>query len=258
MRYLNKPALSALSLLALTACGIDYGLSAEDELLITAISAENDVVSLRASDGGSGPIEPAGMGRECDAAGDFDALFAHYDSDRDEALNKGECNDVASDHQGADPQMRDDLFSVLTLVYDADDSGDLSVGERELLLEDFTVRCEVMAARLLEDFDADGDGELSDEEHAVARAAIESDHEVMHENVDGACGPPPEKEGKSSESASPDAERGDRPPSCFVDSLIAEFDLDADGELNADELASLRETVRDRILAGERFHGSPG
>ena len=173
-------------------------------------------------------------------------------------LEKGECHDIDQDHQGADPNMRRDLMTVLNMVYDTDLDGTLSDSDRAQLLEDFTVRCEAMQARMLEDFDTDGDGELSELEHEAARAQVEADHEEMHSNMAGTCGPPPEDgQAPADGQAPPEGQKGDNgpPPSCFVDSLVAEFDLDGDGELSDSELATLQDTVRARILSGERFHG---
>ena len=49
-------------------------------------------------------------------------------------------------------------------VYDADGSQSLDEAEKELLRADLEARCDARAGMMLENFDSDGDGELSESE----------------------------------------------------------------------------------------------
>lgn len=251
--------ITPLALLLTAACaGVENQLTAQDQLLLDAIAGEEDPIARGASDGGEGPVGPPPMQRECDSEGTYTGLFSHYDADGSTELEKGECGEVDADHARMDDRRRMDLLRVLTLVYDTDGDGVLADDERAPLLEDFTSRCGVLQDRLLADFDGDGDGDLSESELETAHETLRAEHDQLR----GECGcdgemerPPP---GGSGMGAPPEGDRPDEPPpSCFVDTLVAEFDGDGDGELSATEREELRVTVRERILAGLPFHAEP-
>ena len=117
------------------------------------------------------------------------------------------------------------MWRLLMDVYDTDFSGELDEAEREVLFGDFEVRCELLHERLIEEFDVDGDGELSQEEAQVAQAE--------HGPPPGAGGAPP------------------RPAPGELPGPLAEFDLDESGELDEAEWVAFREATRERIRSGE-------
>ena len=98
---------------------------------------------------------------ECDPDGFHAELFEDYDADESGALDGAEPDDVSDAHAGRDDMERRQAemrMHMLGLIYDTDESGDLSDAEKSVLFEDFTVRCDTLNAMLLVDFDADGDG----------------------------------------------------------------------------------------------------
>jgi Ca2+-binding EF-hand superfamily protein len=230
--------------LALAGCAGGSAGSAEDQIAMYAISSED----ARASDDSTEAAvaesfaAPRPMG-ECDPRGAFAETFDRFDHDGDGAI-EGEESDEVDEELGPRDEAhrgpREAMWELLSTVYDTDGDGELSDAEREDLLGDFEVRCEAMHDRLLADFDADGDGELSEEE-------MEAAHDAMPEppeGEEGHEGPPPM--GEEGECERPEGP----PPEGETSPLVAEFDSDGDGELSDSELATLRETVRERIREG--------
>ncbi len=195
--------LTALTLVsAISGCNTDnllYELDADKELLLTAISSEREALvqgeeQLAGDPGRQEPDQP-GLGGTCDAAAQFADIFARYDEDRSGDLEEPEADDVAAerDHRDDHDRMRRlEAWIALETTYDVDDSGSLDEDERAALLADFTTRCAVMQERLLADFDADGDGELSEEERREARAALDADRAAHSPEGEGREGEAPE------------------------------------------------------------------
>jgi Ca2+-binding EF-hand superfamily protein len=120
-----------------------------------------------------------------------------------------------------------------------------------------------MRERMIEEFDADGDGELNDEERQTAR-------ETMRERRGGAGrgegrGPegrgrrpegqgPDGREGRGPESRDPEG-RGDRPAPPDPNALFDEFDADKDGKLSREEFTKLTETRRGFMRGGRPPRG---
>lgn len=242
--------MSLVILPLLTACSLFDEQDAENAILMTAISGEEEYSTAR-SDGPPDPFRPE-LGRECDASGDFDRIFGLFDEDADKSLNIRERGDVRDDlgsmvgdkgegkEKGPPPPLMDLLF----LVYDLDESGDFSESERATVLEDFTVRCEAIQAMLLESFDADGDGTLSETELDTAREALDTLREEHGDDMEGAC---PEGEG-GGPGGPPPGEGGERPEG--LSPLAQEFDTNGDGELSDSEHEELRSVMRERVRTG--------
>jgi hypothetical protein len=203
-------------------------LSAEDQLTLTAISGEEEAASRGELDGAD--LAPA-MFRDCDAHATFTELFDRFDADRSGELERPECHDVEDAHTSDGGRAHDGKrahggpWRLIHMVYDVDEDHALDDAERAVLLDDFTVRCEVLHERLLEEFDADGDGDLDDTEREAA-------HEAMRERMEG--------------------HRADRPQR--GDAPHLEFDADGDGELDETERSVMRATLRERIRAGLPMH----
>ena len=275
--------LAALSTTA--ACGSDTLLTAQDELLVSAISGQEDylggaeTISGGGGDSTDGVSEeeraegdrrgPPPMFRECDAAGTYTGLFSAYDEDADGELGAPEQDAVMDEHAGPEQGPRGQLLGMLRVVYDIDVDGQFSEAERATLLDDFTARCQAIHDQILIEFDADGDGDLSEAEQETARAAHQDRMEAARadmkacreamgqdecdrggregggEGAERGDGPPPE---------GAEGERGDGPPP-IRGPLADEFDTDGDGELSEAEVAALRAEVRERIRSGEAPHG---
>ena len=73
------------------------------------------------------------------------------------------------------------LEQFIRWVYDADGSQSLDEAEKELLRADLEARCDARASILLENFDSDGDGELSESEREAARDARRAHHRERFE-----------------------------------------------------------------------------
>ncbi len=242
-------ALSAFSL----GCGLQTDLSAVDELLVSSLSGEEDSVSgesgARMSEtGGEGEdrTAPPPMFRECDAQGTFVGFVDAYDEDRSGELEDMEAQDAMAEHGGPRGGPRAHFLHLLRVVYDADISRQFEDAELESIFEDFTARCSAIHEDVVAEYDADGDGALSDAEQSAAREGHMAEAESQREAMD-ACrpeGPPPEGEG----ARRGPPEEGEVP----FGPLEEEFDADGSGDLSTAELTTLRETLRDRIRSGDR------
>jgi Ca2+-binding EF-hand superfamily protein len=226
--------------LALAGCAGGSAGSAEDQIAMYAISSEDARASGDSTEAAVAEsfAAPRPMG-ECDPRGAFAETFGRFDHDGDGAI-EGEESDEVDEELGPRDEAhrgpREAMWELLSTVYDTDGDGELSEAERDVMLGDFAIRCEALHEQLLADFDADGDGELSEAEMEAAR-------EAMPEAPEGHEGPPMGEEGECERPDGPPPE-GDTSP------LVAEFDADADGALSDSELATLRETVRERIREG--------
>ncbi|MFC5050196.1 EF-hand domain-containing protein [Rubritalea spongiae] len=94
--------------------------------------------------------------------------------------------------------------------------------------------CEKIREHILEKFDADGDGELSEEEREAAKAAMKERKEafIAKYDTDG------------------DGELSEDEKQAAKDLIIAQYDTDGDGKLSRDERQVARE-------AGEDLPGPP-
>ena len=171
-------------------------LSADEELLLSSINGPEETLASRAAFGAvsteEDPDAPP-LFHECDPDGFHAELFEDYDADESGALDGAEPDDVLE--QGRRYALiagRDDMerrqaemrMHMLGLIYDTDESGDLSDAEKSVLFEDFTVRCDTLNAMLLADFDADGDGTLSESELQTAADTLNADLEEMRAEMD--------------------------------------------------------------------------
>jgi hypothetical protein len=279
---MTRTTLAALCLSAFTfGCAeMTDELSAMDELLVSSISGAEDGMSgetgARMADDGSRPDVSEGgdrsaappMFRECDAQGTFIGMVDAYDTDRSGELDGEEPADVIAEHsdmgggsgpgaggggpEGKGPGMggpREHFLHLLRVVYDTDASRSFEDAELEVIFDDFTARCEAIHAEVLAEYDADGDGELSESEQDTAREGHIAKMEAERAEVD-ACrdemGPPPELGARPEEGEAP------------FGPLEQEFDADGDGALSASELETLRTEMRARIVSGEKPHPECG
>jgi hypothetical protein len=240
--------------------------SAEDELLLSAISGEEDylsgaqTISEDAGDVGAPGGEearaegdrqgPPPMFRECDAQGTYTGLFSAYDEDDDQQLGPPEQDEVMNEHAGPEHGPRGHLLGMLRIVYDIDADGIFSEEERATLLEDFTVRCGAIQERVLAEFDVDGSGDLDEAEREAAHEAHVSRMDAAREEMEACRDEMGPDERERPEDGGERGERGDGPPP-IRGPLADEFDADGDGEVSESELATLRETMRERIRSGE-------
>ena len=131
----------------------------------------------------------------------------------------------------------------------------------EALSDDLVSGCEARRVRLIEAFDADGDGALSEEERSIARDSIEAERVAEREirqaemldrfdaDGDGELSREERRFARDTIQAERDAERLDR------------FDADGDGEFSDDERQQMEEersaAIRERIQNGEPPRGHP-
>lgn len=237
---------------------------AKELLLLSAISGEEDSLAgdLSASSRGDGEgpeadrAAPPPMFRECDAEGEFVGLFNAYDEDASGALDGEEPTEVEADHGGRPGGPRDGLRHLIGFVYDLDQSHSLEDSELAVLFDDFTARCGAIQERLLAEFDADGDGALSEAEQAEARAAHEARMEAERAAME-ACRCDGERPGGRGEGP-PEGERGEGPPPRGEGGeppfgpLEQAYDTDGDGALSEAERSAAREALRADLRAGER------
>ena len=208
-------ALSLPPLALLTAC--EGASAAEARAASRASSARGDADA----DGGARRPPPI-----CTPEGAFvglDAVLAgppEAEGRGDEGGRGGEGRgEGGGEAHGDGPPPPDPLLHLLGIVYDIDQSFTFDEGESATLTADLSAHCAAVHATL----DADGDGLVSEAEGEAGAPA--------------AC-PPPE--------GPPPADGA--PP---FGPLEQAFDADEDGALSEDELATLRETVREGLRAGE-------
>lgn len=242
-------------ILLLSACGVsDLGdLPAAADLLLSTTSAseERTVSSGSAASPDDLPPEFApDPFRECDGGATWASLFGQFDADADGVLDVEEEGAVQATYtEGSDPGAIGRLWmqwGMLLLVYDLDGSASLDDSERATLLDDFTIRCATLQSLLVDQFDVDGDGVLSDAEMDVARGVLDAMAPEHHEGCDGGppMGGPPED--------APTVSGVPVPPP-----LMDEFDTDGDGTLSGTEADALRTSMRERVRAGDPLMGPP-
>lgn len=269
---MTRSTLAALCLSAFTfgCADLTDEVSAMEELLVSSISGAEDGMSgesgARMSDDGSGSDVSEGgdrskappMFRTCDAEGTFIGMFDAYDADASGTLEGGETDDVMREHagsgggeerakQGPPHGPRHHFLHLLRVVYDTDRSGEFEQSELDVIFADFTERCEAIHAEVLAEYDADGDGTLSEDEKAAARdghiAQKDADRDEMEACRDEMGGERPEEMGARPEEGEPP-----------FGPLEQEFDADGDGALSAAELETLRIEMRARIVSGDKPH----
>ena len=287
---------SLIPLLALTfaACSTDATTSATDRLLVSATSGAEEAIAWSTYGETAGETDPnrPGLFRECDAQGTYIGLVEKYDADGDGAIDSSEADSVDADYEAAEDSASDGPDGdrphgdghgghgghpggdhrrhLIGLVYDTDLDGELSTEEKVDLFADFTVRCETLHQKLLDQFDADGDGTLSDTEIATAEATLEAEREAAHAAMEAECDATtdtdapaecdrpegaPEGDGPHGDhhgdGAHPDGRPGGPPDLTSVPPPLSAYDTDGDGTWDDDELATFRAELRDRIRSGE-------
>ncbi len=256
MRQLIFPATVALALLA--GCASSPGgtdLSAEGELLLTVVSAEEeelrpgfDDLSTDPNRTGEAVDQPAVM-RECGAAATLERLTSQYDGDGDGALAAPEEGAVWDDRQGRSDRgwkRQQRRWKLIRLIYDQDLSDTIEGEELTELVKDFDARCVVRQAEILAEFDVDGSGDLDETELAAVQETIA---ERREERAGGCNGGGGDMGGER-----PEGGMGERPGRQGHDGegrLIETWDADLDGTLGESELTVLRDTLRSRIRNGE-------
>lgn len=219
---------------------------ADGEILLSTTGGVEEGLASRSTPGdlapSGDPDQPPPM-RECDASGTYTGIFSGYDVNANSRLDDAECQSVEDAHAGRDDMAERDAqmrWHMMLLVYDLDEDGALSDTEKVPLFDDFTTRCQTLSAKLLADFDADGDGTLSDAELATAEAIIEADHEAQRAEMEANMADHPDQMG-------PPPEPGSRqvPPG------MESFDTDGSGLLSDAELSALRDALREAIRAGD-------
>ena len=252
MRFLLFPL--ALTLTStLSACDSSgTTVSADGEILLSTTGGAEEGLTSRDTMGDlapSGDPDQPPLGRECDASGTYTGIFSEYDVNANQSLDTGECQSVQDAHADRDDLAQRDAemrWHLMLLIYDLDEDGALSDTEKSPLFDDFTTRCQVLAAKLLADFDADDDGTLSDSELATAQATIEADQEAQRAAMQQAMADHPDQMG-------PPPEPGSRevPPG------LESYDTDSDGLLSDAELSTLRDALRARVRAGDPIAEPP-
>ena len=230
----------------LLACTNESTLTAEEEILISAISGEEEVFTDHdiAARGMQPSSDMPQLFRTCDAQASFEEIFAQYDRDASDELDEEEAGQVCDERGSREAHHNRRAHHMMTLlkyVYDIDNDGLLSDEERETLYEDFSYRCTQIHQQLLQAYDGDGDGLLSEEERAQIREEAEHRREEGDRHSSGQ---------KAEEGAHRDRRGGDHkglPP------FAREFDVDEDGVLSTEEHENLRETLREKIRSGEGF-----
>ncbi len=286
MRAITK--LSLLVALATTGCNSETGLTALDELMVTSLSGAEDSANAEAGraeaetgGGATGGGQTAGEGqdrsdpppmfRDCDAQRTFEGYVEAYDEDASGEIDSAEGQEIVREHGGPAGGPRDHFRHMLNLVYDLDADATLSESERAVAFEDFTARCEAIHAEVVATHDTDGDGQLSPEEEEEARAAqaalvaAEREETAACEQTcsrgGGEASAARRGEGEGEGPGGPGGEGGGAPAEgsgAAPDDggpwgpLEMEFDADESGALDADELATLREVMRERIRSGAR------
>jgi len=232
---------------------MDSTLTGEEEILISALSGEEEVFSDHdiAARGMQPSEDMPKMFRECDSKASFQEIFDRYDEDKSAEIEEEEKEKVCDgrkDRETKHQRRAEHMMKLLKFVYDLDNDKVLSETEKELLYEDFSERCEQLHQRLLEEFDTDGDGVLSGEEQEMAKEEARNRHEEGDRHVERE-----EKYGEEREGEEPE-NSGERPKHRKkLPPFAKDYDLDGDGELNESEKQAFRSDMREKIRSGEPF-----
>lgn len=231
----------------LVGCTMETSLTGEEEILITALSGEEEVFSNHdIAARGMHPSEDMPlMFRECNAEDTFERLFAEYDKDSSSELEEEEENKVCDkrNREGAQQKRAKNMMKLLLHVYDTDEDHILGSTEKKELYTDFSERCEQLHAKLLEEFDVDGNGVLSDIEKESAKEEAKTRREEGDRYSE-------EKEGWDEDKDEGYEKKGKKkglPP------FAKEFDIDEDGKLDDSEKESFRTSMKEKIRSGEPF-----
>ncbi len=183
-------------------------------------------------------------------------VMKKFDVDGDGKLSEAERTDLrAAIKERAEKRMLE--------RHDADGDGVLSDGEREKMREEYRARREDMARRfrgrrvemsselkdeLLELFDTDTDGELSEEEWFDARRAYlrlqEKEKAEGPEGEKGAVNAPRDRDGQKLEKRNRNRKNQEQ--------ILKKFDADGDGKLSEDERRKAREDMARMRREGDR------
>ena len=181
----------------------------------------------------------------------------HGEGDERHAERHGEGHHGEGHHgEGHGPRgERGEHMEVVLNAYDVDGDGALSDEEQATLEADLVAGCEARRAALIEAFDTDGDGALSEEERASAQEAIAAEREAERVAREAALLESYDADGDGELSheerhVARDAERAAREAA-----LVEAYDVDGDGELSDEEQATMEEAraaeVRAAIQSGE-------
>lgn len=240
-----------LSLILLAGCA-GTNLSPEAELTLSATNGAEEALVAESKSASTDAVpdgERPDPFRACDAEATYADLFGRYDADADGDLDtreSGAVTDARAERSDRDARMLRDQWEILLRIYDLDASDDLDAPERATLLDDFTVRCDALQARLLEEFDTDADGALSDTEKDAARADLD---ERMAEHCEGM------REGGPPHDGPPEGGLFSGPPD--LPPPLVEFDADGDGALSDAETATMRAAMREHIRGGDPMGPPP-
>jgi Ca2+-binding EF-hand superfamily protein len=148
-------------------------------------------------------------------------------------------------------EMRGMRVLALLHVYDADHDGQLSEQEQDELEADLEVRCDNRLQVITEEFDSDGDGALSEEEWETASAALRARFEEHKQEFEqrfdaDADGVLSESEREAARQAMRDEFEARR------QARLAAADTDGDGTLSESEHLALVEELRAQVRGEQR------
>ena len=171
MKFFGAAGLTVSVLATLWACSgseptssSSQSLGQEEAAIVAAVAASEDATDDATSALGVEPFWVKG----CGFGAIRQQIRERFDADGDGRLSDEERAAIAEEF--GSPL---DRVALLLDLYDADESGALDATELGELEGDVEARCERREAALLDRFDTDGDGELSDAERQAARDALE-------------------------------------------------------------------------------------
>lgn len=205
--------------------------------------------------------EPGELSVTCDFSGMREQIVARFDENGDGVLDAEERAAVREELEnrpraraalhrllgGHRPRFH--LYARVRWAFDADSDGQLSDEERAEMVAALEARCQLRKAEFLERYDANGDGSISPAELAAAvreaRAAFQAKKaELLAEWDANGDGTLDE-----AERALAKAEARERLQTRRAE-IRAQFDANGDGELDDAEKAALKAAVRQRIAEG--------
>jgi Ca2+-binding EF-hand superfamily protein len=232
----------SLTLLSLVACGAAQDqLTVDEELLLTAVSGEEEELARDAmfQGGLKMAVDQPELFRVCATEDTHKGLLSIYDDNADGLIDPEEeagVWDARATRDDCETLRRARIWAGLTLIYDDDGSTALESAEIQSLFSDFTLRCENRHAMLVDAFDGDGDGEVSEDEIADIHAEIDA-HRAERE---GMCPSDHERpEGKHG--------RGGlfKAPHERMSPMLMTWDTDQDGSLSDIEREAAKQAIRD-------------